>query len=84
MDVDAVLLEICDVSDAVIGEAALPNFQIAPELLFDSMRISAFDELHGAFDRNVDGCKEKMDVLGHQDKGVKKKFLLAAIGIDCF
>lgn len=81
MDIDAVLLEICDVSDAVIGEAALPNFQIAPELLFDSMRISAFDELHGAFERNVEGCEKKMNMLWHQHESVQEEFRLSAIRI---
>src|SRR6185437_1658309 len=49
MDVCPSGLEVCAIAYVMIGEAALPYRKVRAE----AMRETAFDELHGAFERDV-------------------------------
>jgi len=79
MDVDAVPSEVIGVANAMVRETSLPDFTTA-DLLARRVRISALDELHGAFDGDVESRRdEKVNVIGHDDEFVKQESLLAAV-----
>jgi len=79
MDVDAVSSEVIGVANAMVRETSLPNFATA-DLLAHRVRISALDELQGAFDGDVESRRdEKVNVIGHDDEFVKQESLMAAV-----
>jgi hypothetical protein len=82
MDVVFVVDEVMGVPNSMIGEAALPDFALASKNRAKGVRISALDELHGVFERDVvRGCEQKMNVFGHNDEGVKLISAFAAMAI---
>jgi len=63
---------IAAIADPMVGESALPDFSIAAEDSAKSVRISALDELHSMFERNVMGRgQQEVNMFRHQDKGVE-------------
>jgi hypothetical protein len=53
MDVVSMVSEILVVVNPVIGESALPDFTFATEDGSECMRITAFDQLNGMFQRYI-------------------------------
>jgi hypothetical protein len=47
------------------------------------MREAAFDELYGAFECNAGWSQKEMDVIGHDDEGVKEISAFAPIVLKC-
>ena len=75
VDVVAVREEVFAVSDSAIGEAALPDGKFGTQAAGEA----AFQQLHGAFERDVFGCEKDVDVVGHDDEGVKFVVAFAAV-----
>jgi len=65
------------------GETALPNGCGKSEFFSGAESEPAFDELNGAFDAHprIDG-DERMEVVGHDNKGVKKIFPLSTVIVE--
>lgn len=55
MNVVSVVNEVIVVTNSMIRELALPDFASGAQGLPESVRISAFDELNGMFQRDVRG-----------------------------
>ena len=55
MNVGLMVNEIALAANPVIGKSPLPDFSFAAKDGAKGMTISALDELHGVFDRNVMG-----------------------------
>ena len=66
MNVVAANIEVFCVADAVVGEASLPDGEFGGE----TMREASFDNSDGALESCL-WCEEEMDVVGHDDEGVK-------------
>jgi hypothetical protein len=83
MNVVLVMQEVLFIANSMVGESALPDFAFSSENRPKGLRISAFDELNGVFERYV-VCwsQEKMDVLRHYDEGVELKSPIAAITVE--
>src|SRR5579862_1805411 len=70
------ILIILKIAHAMICETWLPDGAALPH----AIRKSSFDELHSPLQGNLlGGRQQQMDVIGHDDKLVQKKFLLVAI-----
>ena len=80
VDVAAVGEEVVAVAHAAVGEAALPD----GELRGEAVREAAFDELDGALEGDVLWGEEEMDVVGHDDEGVKFVVAFAAVVLEGF
>lgn len=50
MNVILMLHEIGNISNAMVGESALPDFGVAADNCSEFVRVGALDELHGAFE----------------------------------
>lgn len=73
MNIVAANIEVRYVADAMVGEASLPDGKFGGK----SMRETSFDNSDGM----LESClwrEEKMDVVGHDDEGVK---LVVAFGL---
>lgn len=82
MDIVLMIDEILGVTDAVVGESALPNIFVAAPGCSERVRVSAFDELNGVFKRYiVCGREQQVYVLGHGNKSVELKSAFAAVSI---
>ncbi len=82
MNIVFVIHEIVVITNPVVGESALPDFSLSTKDDSEGVRVSAFDQLNGVFERYVMGrSQQKMDMLGHEDEGVKLITTLAAISI---
>jgi hypothetical protein len=58
MDVVPMVHEVLVVANPVIGESALPDFSSSTKDGPEGMRVSAFDQLNGMFERDVvGGCE---------------------------
>jgi len=67
--------------DANIGKPTLPNLACVSELFLHPIRKSAFDKLHGLFNRNsLIDCDEQMHMIRHNDKIMHSE--LAPSGIE--
>ena len=76
------MAEVFLIDHAVGMVAALPY--LAGEFLADGEGESALDELGAAFDRHVRrGREQDMDVVGHDDEGVKLESAGVAISEEC-
>ena len=72
--------EILSVTNSVVGESALPNVQVACKVGLGCMGESAFDQLHGTFERNFLSRGEKeMEMVRHKYEGVDLEFSFSAI-----
>lgn len=76
VDVVAAGFEILCVPDAVVGEAALPDGKAGGEAVGEA----AFDVADGAGE--VFGGEEEVDVVGHDDEGVKFVEAFAAVVLE--
>ena len=80
---NGVVFDITDAGDEVFPgddlgfiEAAFPDVELA----FEAEGEAAFDELHGFFERHIRrGSEESVEVIRHNDEGVKLEFSLGAI-----
>ena len=64
MNVVLVMKEILGVPNAMIGESALPDFSGPPDDRSERVRVAAFDQLDGVFERDVVCEREqKMNVF---------------------
>jgi hypothetical protein len=80
----AVSRKIRSIADAMVGEFFSPDFAAA-DFLANGVRISAFDQLHGAFNDHSESRGDKqMHMIGHQDEGVELEASLAAIVVKGF
>ena len=83
MNVVLMMQEILLIANAVIGESALPDFAFASENVAQRVRVAAFDELDGVFDRDaVGGSQQKMYVFGHDDERVQLISTFAAVSVN--
>ncbi len=83
MDVVLVVREILGIADPVVGESALPDFSLSTNDVTEGMRVAALEKLNCVLERYVVcGSDEKMDVFGHEDKGVNLKLAFSAISIE--
>ena len=73
--------EILEVTNAMVSKPALPYLQSLTELLFDRVRVSALNELHRSFQRDLDGRYQQMEMLRHEHKSVQAEFALATVCI---
>ena len=65
------------IHDLDLGEAALPNFTLEPELMRKPMREPSLDELHGLFDRHVAGhLDQEVNVIGHDNEIMQLEFAI--------
>ncbi len=80
VDVVAVVQEVCAVSDAVVGEASLPDGEGGVEAVGEA----AFEEHHGAFEGDGLWGEEEMDVVGHDDERVEAVVALVAVVLEGF
>ena len=81
MDVFAVSLVILEIAHAMVAETRLPDRAAGVQ----TERESSLDELHGAFKRDFRrGCKQRVNMVRHDDKFVEKKFSLVAIVRESF
>jgi len=55
MNVGLMMNEILGIANAVICKPALPDFGLAPDQRSERMRVSALNQLDGAFDRYLLG-----------------------------
>lgn len=76
VDVVAAGFEVLCVPDAVVGEAALPDGKAGGEAVGEA----AFDVADGAGE--VLGGEEEVDVVGHDDEGVKFVEAFAAVVLE--
>jgi hypothetical protein len=54
------------IPNPMVGKTSLPNFLLLPKLDPEPTRVTALNELHGAFEGNVfRRCQQQMQVLGH-------------------
>jgi hypothetical protein len=66
-----VLCKIVCIANAMIGESALPDLSLSKGES-KGARIAASNQLNRPFERNiVSGRNQKMNMLGHDDKGVQ-------------
>ena len=81
MDIQPMPGKILRVTNTMIRKSLLPNFAPA-DFHADRVRVAAFDQLHGAFERHMRGGREKqMNVIGHQDESMQREFSLAPVTI---
>ena len=60
----------------------LPN--LPGEILSHRKRKATLDELHTAFDRHIRrGCQKNMNMIRHNDEGMKQKLALIAVPKEC-
>ena len=82
-DVLDVVCVVLFVSNAVIREALLPDDSLRygkQASLSQAIRKPAFNQLHSAFEIDIEGGREeKMQVIGHDDELMQIVFLLLAI-----
>ena len=85
---DRVVFEINEVnpiigkiSEAMIGVSGLPSLAFNPKLFAEAVGISSFDQLHGAFEGSFHGADDGVQVIGHDDEGVRDKFTLRPIAV---
>jgi hypothetical protein len=80
-DVPHTLNELLFRHDLALIEAAHPHIQIALQAEGEA----ALNELHGFFQRNVlSGRDQRVEMLGHDDKGMQQESSLAAVIEDGF
>jgi len=83
MDVILMMDEVLIIPNPVIRESALPDLAFSSDDFSQSVRISAFDELHGVLECHVlRWSKEQMDVFRHHNEGVDLKAAFTAIAIE--
>ena len=81
MDVQLMTEEILRVANPVIGESLLPDSS-ATDLLTDRIRISALDQLDGAFQREGFGRREEqVNVVRHEHECMQLEFSLSAVAV---
>src|ERR1019366_2883836 len=68
------------VADAVVGEAALPNWELRGE----AMGEAALNEAHRSFECDGLWSEDKVDVVGHDDESMQLVVALAAIVLEGF
>lgn len=70
------LLVILPIPDAMIREARLPD----GATIFQAIRESSFDELHGPFQRDfLRRTEQRVDVIGHDDEFMEQEFSSVAV-----
>jgi hypothetical protein len=79
MNVIAANVEVRNVADAVVREAALPDGKLGSE----PMGVASLDESDCALQGCL-WCEEKMDVVGHNDESVKLVVALGSIVLESF
>jgi len=85
MDIVPMVHEILVIANPVIRESSFPDFSFATEDAAEGMRIAAFDQLNGMFERYVVcGSEQQMDMFGHEDEGVNLKPVFSPISIKSF
>jgi hypothetical protein len=83
MNVILMMHKIDAIPNPMIGESALPDFLIAADDRSERVRVSTFDQLDRAFNRDVPcGRQKKMNMLRHDDKRVQGVAPFAAIAVD--
>jgi len=75
VDVGAADFELLRVADAVVGEAALPDWHLRGEAAGEA----TFDESDGAFEGDGFGREQEMDMVRHDNEGVESVVALFAI-----
>jgi len=80
MNVVAMVSEILFIANSVIGKSWLPDFSFSTEDGSERVRIVAFDQLNGVFNRHiVRRSQQEMNMFGHEDEGVDLKSPFAAM-----
>ena len=73
MNIVSMTGKVVSIANSMISESALPNFRVSPDERTEFVGVRAFDELHGALNGHLRSrSKEKMDMVGHDDKEVQK------------
>ena len=68
MDIVPMVHEILVIANPVIRESSFLDFSFATEDAAEGMRIAAFDQLNGMFERYIIcGSEQEMDVFRHQE-----------------
>jgi hypothetical protein len=75
-------IEVLGISNPMIGEPSLPDFEIRPEFLFCPVRKPSLDELDCSFKRGY-RSDEQVEMVGHQNKFVEE-IGFASIGKQSF
>jgi hypothetical protein len=66
-----------------VVETGLPSLACQPQFLFCAKGISAFDELHGAFQGNLRArSDQQVEVVGHHHEFMQKIFVLCSIVVE--
>ncbi|MFY9844875.1 MAG: hypothetical protein WA718_21655 [Terriglobales bacterium] len=85
MNVSPMVSEVVCIANPMIGESALPYLGAASDKTAEFMRVSAFDQLDGALDGYVlSRGKQKMDMIGHEDKVVQRVAAFATVVMQSF
>jgi len=80
MNIIPMMNEIPSVANPVIRKPALPHLGLASNQRPERMRVSAFDQLHRALDRDiVSGSEDEVNVIGHDHEFVQGIMTLAPI-----
>jgi hypothetical protein len=80
MDVVATQLQFLKIADAMVGEAALPDWQIGAK----AMRKTTFDQADCSFEGNLLRSEQQMNVVWHDYEGVQLEVALAAVVLEGF
>jgi hypothetical protein len=80
MEISAADLEVPAVPDAMIGEASLPDGRLGGQ----AMREAAFDKAYGSFEGDALRGEDQVDVVGHDDEGMKFVVVFSAIVLEGF
>ena len=67
MDIRTTNFEVLSVTNAMVGEAPLPDGELGGETVGEA----SLDESDGAFERDGLRGKQEVDVVGHDDEGVE-------------
>ena len=84
VNIVTVMCVVATIANSMICEAALPDFSLAAQDGAKSVRISALDQLHSMFERNVMArSQQEVNMFRHHDEGVELEAAFAAVAIDC-
>ncbi len=82
MNVDLMMFKVLRIPYPMVRKPSFPDLNPVSQSFFHGMRVPTFDELHDTFQRDLRWCQQQMKMLGHEHKGVKLKFSLAAIRVE--
>jgi hypothetical protein len=79
MNIVAANIEVRCIADAMVGESSLPDREFRGE----TMREASFDHSDGALEGGL-RCEEEMEVVGHDDEGVKLVVAFGSVVLEGF